>query len=101
MSEQEKPGPDYSGSGPVEFHPASPDQGVQGVSIQELLASEEAGLLSIPGVVSVGIAFSGPIGHALAVGVTDAEVAARLPKEIRGVPLIISVTGEIDAQPLG
>lgn len=96
MSEQEKPRPDYSGSGAVEFHPGKPEQRSL---IEQILASEEPRLLSIPGVVSVGIAFDGPGGHALAVGVTDAEVSVRLPKDIRGVPLIISVTGAIDAQP--
>ena len=75
MSEQEKPGPDYSGSGPVEFHPGKPEQGSL---IEQILASEEPRLLSIPGVVSVGIAFGGPGGHALAVGVTDAEVCGSL-----------------------
>lgn len=97
MSNEGKPGPDFSGSGPVEYNPA----GAQARSpIEALLAREEPHLLSIPGVVSVGIATGGPGGQMLVVGVTDAEVAARLPREIRGVPLVISVTGEIDAQPL-
>lgn len=97
MSEQGKPGPDYSGSGAVDYSPAGTEQGS---AIEALLASEEPRLLSIPGVVSVGVAIGGPGGHVLAVGVTDAGAAARLPKEIQGVPLVISVTGEIDAQPL-
>lgn len=97
MSEEGKPGPDYSGSGAVEYNPASAEARSP---IEALLASEEPRLLSIPGVVSVGVAAGGAGGQVLLVGVTDAEVAARLPREIQGVPLIISVTGEIDAQPL-
>ena len=82
MSEQEKPGPDFSGSGPVEFHPAAPQQ--QSAS-EALLAREEPRLMAIPGVVSVGV--------------TDANVRSRLPEHIHGVPLVVTVTGEIDAQP--
>jgi hypothetical protein len=97
MSEQGKPGPDFSGSGAVEYNPA----GAQAQSpVEALLAREEPGLLSIPGVVSVGIAAGGPGGEHFVVGVTDAAVAARLPGQIGGVPLTISVTGEVDAQPL-
>jgi hypothetical protein len=97
MSGQGKPGPDFSGSGPVEYDPA----GVQAQSpVEALLAREEPGLLSIPGVVSVGIGGGGPGGEYFVVGVTDAGVAARLPSEIGGIPLTISVTGEVDAQPL-
>lgn len=96
MSEQEKPGPDFSGSGPVEFHQATPQQRSP---IDALLASEEPQLMAIPGVVSVGIATGGPGSHAIEVGVTDAGVAEHLPKEVHGIPVIISVIGEVDAQP--
>ena len=96
MSEQEKPGPDFSGSGPVEFHPAAPQQ--QSAS-EALLAREEPRLMAIPGVVSVGLTTGGPGGQAIEVGVTDANVRSRLPEHIHGVPLVVTVTGEIDAQP--
>jgi hypothetical protein len=95
MSEKEKPGADYSGSGPVEFNPEAP---ARRSLIEQLLTREEQRLLAIPGVVSVGIAVGGPGRPALAVGVTDAGVAAHLPGEIDGVPLIVSVTGPIEAQ---
>lgn len=96
MSEQEKPGPDFSGSGPVEFHAAAPQKQS---ATEALLASEESRLMAIPGVVSVGITTGGPGGQAIAVGVTDANVRTRLPEHIGGIPLVVSVTGEIDAQP--
>ena len=94
MSEIENPGPDFTGSGPVEYRPAeaAPLEGVARVQ-----AREEARLLAIPGVTSVGIGFGPAGGEALAVGVVDAGVAARLPREINGVPLVITVTGPVDA----
>ena len=96
MSEQEKPGPDFLFFLPVEFHPAAPQQ--QSAS-EALLAREEPRLMAIPGVVSVGLTTGGPGGQAIEVGVTDANVRSRLPEHIHGVPLVVTVTGEIDAQP--
>lgn len=95
MSDKRKPGPDYSGAGPVaydptEVGPTSP--------IEQLLADEEARLFAIPGVVSVGIGIGGPRGQVIEVGVTDAGVAARLPRDIGGVPVTAVVTGPIYAQ---
>ena len=81
MSDIEKPGPDFSGSGPVEYRPA--EVAPRG-ALERLLASEEARLLAIPGVTSVGIGFGPPGGEALVVGVVDAGVAARLPSRDRG-----------------
>ncbi len=90
------PGPDFSGSGPVEYAPAEAlPQGTLGA----LLASEEARLLAVPGVTSVGIGHGPAGGEALVVGVVDAGVAAQLPREIKGVPVIVTVTGEVDALP--
>jgi hypothetical protein len=95
MSDTQTPGPDFSGAGPVEYSPAeTQSSGAAG----QLLASEEARLLAIPGVVSVGVSTGRPGEEALAVGVTDANVAARLPREINGVPVVITVTGPVDAQ---
>jgi len=94
MTDSQKPRPDFSGSGPVEYHPveAAPRR-----ALEQLLASEQARLLAVPGVTSVGIGFGPAGGEALAVGVVDAGVAAHLPREIRGVPVVVTVTGPVDA----
>ncbi len=94
MSDIKRPRPDFSGAGPVEYQPT--ETGPAG-AVEQLLASEEARLLAVPGVTSVGIGFGPAGGEALTVGVVDAGVAARLPREIRGVPLVITVTGPVDA----
>lgn len=94
MSDTQRPRPDFSGAGPVEYQPA--DTQPTG-AVAELLASEHDRLLAVPGVTSVGIGFGPAGGEALTVGVVDAGVAARLPREIRGVPLIVTVTGPVDA----
>lgn len=95
MSKIQKPRPDFSGSGPVDYDPA--DAGPHG-AVSRVLDSEEARLLATPGVTSVGIGLGPAGGEALVVGVVDAGVAARLPREIRGVPLVVTVTGPVDAQ---
>jgi hypothetical protein len=93
--DSQPPKVDFSGSGPVEYRPA--DDGSTGRA-QDVLAAHEAELLAMRGVVSVGVGF-GPAGReALLVGVVDAGVAARLPAEMDGVPVIVTVTGEVDAQ---
>lgn len=94
----EDPGADFSGSGPVEYGPAV--VAPQG-ALQQLLASDEGRLLAVPGVTSVGIGYGPAGGEAIAVGVVDAGVAARLPAEIAGVPVVVTVTGEVDALPQG
>lgn len=96
MCDTPDPMPDFSASGPVEYRPA---KAAPGQAIEEILASEEARLLSVPGTVSVGIGLGPAGGQAIMVGVVDAGVAADLPSEIGGVPLIVTVTGEVDAQP--
>jgi hypothetical protein len=87
---------DFSGSGPVEYHSA---EVASHGTLEQLLASEEVRLLAVPGVTSVGIGIGPAGGEALTVGVVDAGVAARLPLEIEGVPVVITVTGEVDALP--
>jgi hypothetical protein len=94
MSDIENPGPNFTGSGPVEY---GPSEAAPRSALERLLASEEARLLAVPGVTSVGIGLGHPGGEALVVGVVDAGVAARLPREIGGVPLVITVTGPVDA----
>lgn len=94
MSGIQNPRPDFSGSGPVEY--GAPEASPRG-ALEQLLAREEARLLAIPGVISVGIGLGEPGGEALTVGVVDAGVAARLPRAIGGVPLAVTVTGPVDA----
>ncbi len=94
MSDIDHAGPDFSGSGPVEFRPAEAAPHGQAAQV---LAQEEARLLAIPGVISVGIGFGPPGQQALLVGVVDAGVAAHIPPEIGGVPVVVSITGPVDA----
>ena len=108
MCDTSDPGPDYSESGPVEYRGSFEQRGFGPVqsgpadptlrrAVDRVLASEEARLLAVPGVVSVGIGFGPAGGEALAVGVVDAGVAARLPVEIEGVPVVVTVIGEVNA----
>jgi hypothetical protein len=94
MSDIQVPGPNFSGSGPVEYIPVepAPEGGAEAV-----LARERTRLLAIPGVMSVGIGFGPPGVQALVVGVMDAGVSAVLPQDIDGVPVVVTVTGSIDA----
>lgn len=94
MSNIEDPGTDFSGAGPVEYRQSN---SAPGSALERLLASQEARLLAIPGVTSVGIGFGPEGGEAFAVGVVDAGVAARLPREINGVPLLVTITGPVEA----
>jgi hypothetical protein len=96
MCDIQNPGPDFFGSGPVEYSPA---EAAPRGAVEQVLAREEARLLAVPGVTSVGISLGTAVGEALAVGVVDAGVAARLPLEIDGVPVVVTVTGEVDALP--
>ncbi len=94
MSDVQNPRPDFSGSGAVEHSPTTAQS--HGV-LESLLARQEAQLMAIQGVTSVGIGL-GPVGgEALVVGVVDAAVAARLPSNIEGVPVMVKVTGAVDA----
>jgi hypothetical protein len=94
MSDVQNPPPDFSGSGAVEYRPASARSSS---ALEALLAREEARLLAILGVTSVGIGL-GPAGtEVLVVGVVDAGVATRLPSDIEGVPVVVNVSGPVDA----
>lgn len=94
MSDTRKQRPDFSGAGPVDYRPEPP---AAAGPVATVFASEEARLLAIPGVTSVGIGH-GPAGEdALTVGVVDSSVATRLPRAINGVPVVVTVTGPVDA----
>jgi hypothetical protein len=94
MNDDEQAGTDFSGSGPVEYRPAEPTPATARGSVP---ASDEAKLLAIPGVTSVGLGRDAAGGEAVVVGVVDAGVASRVPREIGGVPVVIEVTGEVNA----
>ncbi len=89
-----EPGADFSGSGAVEYRPA---EATPRGAVERLRAREEPRLMAVPGVTSVGIGLGPAGGEALAVGVLDAGVAARLPRVIDGVPVVVTVTGPVDA----
>lgn len=94
MSDVQNPQPDFSGSGAVEY---SPTRAQSHGELEALLARQEEQLMAIQGVTSVGIGL-GPVGgEALVVGVVDAAVAERLPSDIEGVPVMVKVTGAVDA----
>ena len=96
MSDGELPGADYSGSGPVDYRPT---EGAPRAADGRVPASEEARLLAIPGVTSVGLGHGPAGGEAVVIGVVDPGVAARLPSEIAGLPVVVEVTGEVNALP--
>ena len=86
--------PDFSGSGPVEYRPEASASGP---------VAAPAGrdrLLGIPGVVSVGLGQGPAGGEAVVVSVTDAGVAARLPRMVDGLPVEVVVTGEVGILPV-
>jgi hypothetical protein len=69
-------------------------------SIQDVKKKHEAKLMSLPGVVSVGIGL-GPGGRpAVIVGLDKSrpEVQAQIPSQLEGHPLIIQILGLIKAQ---
>jgi hypothetical protein len=96
MRDIDQSGPDFSGAGPVEYRPAEASPRAE---VGRLPASEEAALLAIPGVTSVGLGVGPAGGEAIVVGVVDAGVSSQLPAEIGGVPLVVEITGEVDALP--
>ncbi len=96
MSDVPFPAPDFSGSGPVEYSP-TPHAPVGALAL--LLARHEARLLAVSGVTSVGIGHGAPGAEALVIAVVDASVAALLPREIEAVPVVVTVTGPVDALP--
>jgi hypothetical protein len=96
MGDRRTSPPDFSGAGPVDYVPAAAQVSGQAGRV---LALEEARLLAIPGVVSVGIGDAAASEASIVVGVTDAGVAERLPPSLGGVAVTVTVTGPVDALP--
>lgn len=90
MSDIQNPGADMSGAGPVAYDPGK----APADPMTALRDRHEARLLAIPGVTFVGVGQRG-----LQIGVLDAGVAARLPRDLEGVPLTVTVTGPVEALP--
>jgi len=69
-------------------------------SIQDVKKKHEAKLMSLPGVVSVGIGLEPGGRPAVIVGLDKSrpEVQAQIPSQLEGHPLIIQILGPIKAQ---
>jgi hypothetical protein len=69
-------------------------------SIQDVKKKHEAKLMSLPGVVSVGIGLDPGGRPAVIVGLDKSrpEVEAQLPSQLEGHPLVIQILGPIKAQ---
>jgi len=78
--------------------PYSPDEGDRVLTkIERVVQKHEQKLISIDGVIGIGIQ-NDPIGNAIIViYVRDAGVSKQLPTQIEGWPVKIEVSGEIDA----
>jgi hypothetical protein len=69
-------------------------------SIQDVKKKHEARLMSLPGVVSVGIGRDPQGNPAVIVGLDSprSETRARIPPQLDGYPLIIQIVGPLKAQ---
>ncbi len=69
-------------------------------SIQDVKKKHEARLMSLPGVVSVGIGLDPGGRLAVIVGLDRPrpEVQAQIPSQLEGHPLVIQIMGPIKAQ---
>ncbi len=83
--------PPFAESGPREYNPDVP--------ISASRRDAERQLLSIPGVRGVGEGRDAIGNPAWIVYIVTKVIAASLPKTIGGRPVLVEVSGEIDAQP--
>ena len=68
------------------------------MNAEEVMARNESQLMSIPGVTGVGISESdGQTVISIMVQELTAELKAKLPKQLEGVPIKIDVVGEVSA----
>ena len=69
-------------------------------SIQEIKKKHEAKLMSLPGVISVGIGLDPGGRPAVIVGLDKSrpDVQAQIPSQLEGHPLIVQILGPIKAQ---
>jgi hypothetical protein len=86
--------PDMMGAGPVEYRPAE-IRATGGIAA--VRDRHEAALFAIPGVTHVGIGQGLTGEDAINIGVLDPSVGARIPRVLDGVPVLVIVTGHVDA----
>jgi len=69
-------------------------------SIQDVKKKHAARLMSLPGVVSVGIGRDSQGNAAMIVGLDSprSETQARIPPQLDGYPLLIQIVGPLKAQ---
>jgi hypothetical protein len=82
----------FGDSGPVAYDPDVP--------VSSARSSAEGRLLVMPGVHGVGEGRDATGNPAWIAYVDNRAAAATLPKMIDGRPVVVEVTGNIDAQPL-
>ena len=79
------------------YHPELDDSTDLDSKVVRVKATHEQRLMSIKGVVGVGVG-SDEIGDdAIILYLLDASVRQRIPARIEGVPVVTEITGEIDA----
>ena len=77
-----------------------PGDKIMTTSIQDVKKKHEARLMSLPGVVSVGIGRDPQGNPAVIVGLDSprSETQARIPAQLDGYPLLIQIVGPLKAQ---
>ncbi len=83
--------PPFAESGPREYNP--------GISVSAARREAETQLLTIPGVKGLGEGRDAIGNPAWIVYIASKAIAASLPKSLGGRPVLVEVSGEIDAQP--
>lgn len=83
--------PPFAESGPREYNPEAP--------VSASRRDAERQLLSIPGVKGLGEGRDAAGNPAWIVYIVNKVIGASLPKSIAGRPVLVEVSGEIDAQP--
>ena len=73
---------------------------VMSPSIQEVKKKHETRLLTLPGVVSVGIGIDKEGNPAIIVGLDESrpETEVQIPKFLEGYPIVVQIIGPIRAQ---
>lgn len=67
--------------------------------IEQVLQQNQSALLAKPGVTGIGVGKSEIGDPAIVVYLLDRGYGAAIPKEVNGIPVILQVTGRIEAQP--
>jgi len=97
MSVGEKPWDSGTESASVEYQPSSPSGTAERSAIEAVLSRNADILMAIEGVEGVGIGRDRIGNEVIVVFVRDASVRVRVPYEVEGITVEISVTGIVDA----